>query len=65
MVFSYEEMTVPSCDLGIGAIRTSDVARYSSLLMSGGIVGWGWAVLGVKSTLDGCRLIIPSGAEIS
>ena len=63
IVFSYEEITVPIWDLGIGAVCTSEGSIYSSLLMSGGIVGCGWAVLGMKSTLDGCLLGIPSGPE--
>lgn len=65
MVFSYDEITVPNCDRGIQVVRTSFMSWNSSRLMSGGIVGCGFAVVGMNSTLDTWRLRKPSPATIN
>ena len=45
-------MTTLTWPLGSADVCTSSIDRNSSLEMSTGVVGCGWAVLGAKPTLD-------------
>ena len=56
MVFLYEAMTTLICDDGNDVFSMSSVKWNSSRVRSTGMMAWGRAVLGIKSTLDWTRM---------